>query len=287
MAGLADDWEENRQTCVDVLRAFLRMPYEPDRRQGAPTAERLAFGAGREVRHTVIRLITAHLLPGALVSWQGLDFDFSGIRFDGGYFRGAEFSGRVNFRGAAFSGGEVDFSVAGYYGREVYFRGAVFSYGRVGFDSARFSGVEVSFYDAVFSGGRVSAAVCHLLVVGPAGSATSRRRARQGRDVREAALDQSGHAPNLVRSAPAAIARAGLSGARARQQPQASAADRDQPSRNSRHQALPPLLDHPADLAHTSLVCPANTARPSHGTCQRSDTQSSVLIAGVAYQLCK
>src|SRR5262249_1027495 len=27
MAGLADDWEENRQTCVDVLCAYLRMPY--------------------------------------------------------------------------------------------------------------------------------------------------------------------------------------------------------------------------------------------------------------------
>ena len=30
MAGLADDWKENRQTCVDVLCAYLRLPYEPD-----------------------------------------------------------------------------------------------------------------------------------------------------------------------------------------------------------------------------------------------------------------
>ena len=30
MADLADDWAENRQTCVDVLCAYLRMPYEPD-----------------------------------------------------------------------------------------------------------------------------------------------------------------------------------------------------------------------------------------------------------------
>ena len=29
-AGLADDWEANRQTCVDVLCACLRMSYEPD-----------------------------------------------------------------------------------------------------------------------------------------------------------------------------------------------------------------------------------------------------------------
>src|SRR5215472_16969002 len=26
MAGLADDWEENRQTCVDVLCGYLRLP---------------------------------------------------------------------------------------------------------------------------------------------------------------------------------------------------------------------------------------------------------------------
>jgi hypothetical protein len=31
MAGLADDWKQNRQTCVDVLCAYLRLPYDPDR----------------------------------------------------------------------------------------------------------------------------------------------------------------------------------------------------------------------------------------------------------------
>ena len=61
MAGLADDWEENRQTCIDVLCAYLRMPYEPDPGDEAPTAERLKFRAIREVRHTVIRVIAAHL----------------------------------------------------------------------------------------------------------------------------------------------------------------------------------------------------------------------------------
>ena len=61
MAGLADDWEENRQTCVDVLCAYLRLPYEPDPGEDATAAERLAYWANREVRHTVIRVITAHL----------------------------------------------------------------------------------------------------------------------------------------------------------------------------------------------------------------------------------
>ena len=65
MAGLADDWEENRQTCIDVLCAYLRMPYEPDPGDEAPSADRLAFRGFREVRHTVIRVIATHLRPEA------------------------------------------------------------------------------------------------------------------------------------------------------------------------------------------------------------------------------
>src|SRR6266536_5809494 len=81
MAGLADDWKANRQTCVDVLCAYLRMPYEPDPGDEAPAAERLAFRSSREVRHTVIRVITAHLIKDEPVSWQGLNFDFTGVVF--------------------------------------------------------------------------------------------------------------------------------------------------------------------------------------------------------------
>jgi hypothetical protein len=54
MAGLADDWQAHRQTCIDVLCAYLRMPYEPDPGEAAPVAERLAFRASREVRLTVL-----------------------------------------------------------------------------------------------------------------------------------------------------------------------------------------------------------------------------------------
>jgi hypothetical protein len=56
LAGLADDWKENRQTCVDVLCAYLRLPYDPDPGEDAAAAERSAYRANREVRHTVIRL---------------------------------------------------------------------------------------------------------------------------------------------------------------------------------------------------------------------------------------
>ena len=50
---------------------------------------------------------------GAAVSWQGQDFDFTGVVFDGGDFYGAVFSdGRVSFYRAVFSGGEVSFRTA-------------------------------------------------------------------------------------------------------------------------------------------------------------------------------
>jgi uncharacterized protein YjbI with pentapeptide repeats len=168
MAGLADDWPENRQTCVDVLCAYLRMPYEPDPGDEASGPERLAFRASREVRHTVIRVITAHLQAGAKPSWQGLDFDFTGVVFDGGDFRHAEFSGgavsfyaaefsggTVFFDRARFSGGTVDFGHAVFSGGTVSFDKAVFSGGTVDFSGAECSGGEVAFFYAVFSGGQV------------------------------------------------------------------------------------------------------------------------------------
>ena len=124
MAGLADDWTENRQTCVDVLCAYLRLPYDPDPGEDATPAERAAYRANREVRHTIIRLIGAHLRPGAAVSWQSLNLDFTGAVFDGGDFTSARFSGgTVNFSGAEFSGGMVNFSGAKFPGGTVDFRG--------------------------------------------------------------------------------------------------------------------------------------------------------------------
>jgi hypothetical protein len=103
MAGLADDWEENRQTCVDVLCAYLRMPYTSDPGLDAGEEKRLAFQASREVRHTVIRVIAAHLRNDALASWQRLNFDFTGVVFDGGDFTETRFSdGLISFGRAVF-----------------------------------------------------------------------------------------------------------------------------------------------------------------------------------------
>ena len=134
MARLADDWEPQRQTSIDVLCAYLRMPYDPH----------TAVEGEREVRLTVIRLIRDHLRPLARVSWQGGHRDLTGATFDGGDFSGATFSGgTVNFSGATFSGSTVDF------------RGATFSGGTVDFSGATFSGGTVDFRWATFSGGTV------------------------------------------------------------------------------------------------------------------------------------
>jgi len=157
MAGLADDWEENRQTCVDVLCAYLRMPYEPEPGQDSPEPQRLDFRASREVRHTVIRVITSHLTRDTAVSWQGLNFDFTGVVFDGGDFSRAEFSGgRVSFNLAEFSGGVIRFRGTKFTDSEVSFSEAKVSGGTVSFEAAQFSGGEVSFFGAEFSGGRVA-----------------------------------------------------------------------------------------------------------------------------------
>jgi uncharacterized protein YjbI with pentapeptide repeats len=156
MAGLADDWVENRQTYVDVLCAYLRIPTDYP---GDATPDRVQrdYAADREVRHTVIRLITAHLKDGAAVSWQGLNFDFTGVVFDGGDFSEARFSGgTVSFSGADFSGGEVSFHGAKFCGADVSFNDAKFSGAEVDFLMTEFSGGTVGFYSAKFSGAAVS-----------------------------------------------------------------------------------------------------------------------------------
>ena len=155
MAGLADDWPENRQTCIDILCAYLRLPYEADPGVKALVEERLAFQASREVRHTVIRIITAHLRDGALVPWRGRNFDFTGVVFDGGDFNDATFLGKVYFTGAEFSSGMVSFIRTRFSG-DAYFTGARFSGGTVHFYRADFPvGANAYFNNTNFSGGEV------------------------------------------------------------------------------------------------------------------------------------
>ncbi|MFE5088494.1 pentapeptide repeat-containing protein [Streptomyces mirabilis] len=161
LAGLADDapTRDLRQTCIDVLCAYLRLPYtaETDLPADDPAA-RHTYLALREVRHTIIRLIRDHLqlVPERPHSWQGLDFDFTGVTFDGGDLSGVVFSGgTVSFRAAQFTGGMVSFRAAQFTGGTVDFGGAQFTGGTVSFISAQFTGGTVDFGAARFTGGTV------------------------------------------------------------------------------------------------------------------------------------
>ncbi|WP_345127766.1 pentapeptide repeat-containing protein [Streptomyces chiangmaiensis] len=161
LAGLADDAPtlDLRQTCINVLCAYLRLPYTAE--ADLPTGDANswhAYLALREVRHTIIRLIRDHLRlePKSPHSWEHLHFDFTAVTFDGGDFSGATFSACVvDFSGATFSGGTVDFSDAAFSGGAVDFSDATFAGGVVGFDRATFSDGVVNFYEATFSGDAV------------------------------------------------------------------------------------------------------------------------------------
>ncbi|MGY4765278.1 pentapeptide repeat-containing protein [Kribbella sp. CWNU-51] len=198
MARLADDWAEQRQPCIDVLCGYLRLPYDP-----------AASDSGEEeVRLTVIGLITAHLQASAEPAWRGHDLDFTGAFFDGGDFRGAVFSGgnvdfinavfpggTVDFINAVFSGGTVDFTNAVFSGAWVNFAGAVFSGSVVMFGGAHFSGVAfVDFANADFSGGFVR----FLGAVFSGGSVTFQIARFSGGDVDFALADFSGGELNLA-----------------------------------------------------------------------------------------
>ncbi|MGW9613345.1 pentapeptide repeat-containing protein [Streptomyces diastaticus] len=163
LAGLADDAPDDslRQTCIDVLCAYLQLPFTPD--PGSDPAHREEhhrYLALRKVRHTILRLIGDHYRrpQGTHRSWQGCDLDLTGVIIDGNLdFDGATFSGaKVTFDGATFSGAKVTFAGASFSGGAVSFDDATFSACVMSFFRATFSGAKVTFHGATFSGGIVS-----------------------------------------------------------------------------------------------------------------------------------
>ncbi|MFJ5050458.1 pentapeptide repeat-containing protein [Streptomyces sp. NPDC088719] len=175
LAGLADDAPDDslRQTCIDVLCAYLQLPFTPDPgTDPAHQEEHHRYVAFRKVRHTILRLIGDHYRrpKGTHRSWQGCDLDLTGVTIDGNIdFSGAEFSGgtvsfrgaefsddTVSFDGATFSGSNVFFNGATFSGSAVFFRGATFSDGTVFFSGTTFSDGTVFFSGTTFSDGTVS-----------------------------------------------------------------------------------------------------------------------------------
>jgi uncharacterized protein YjbI with pentapeptide repeats len=158
MARLGDDWPEERQTCLDVLCAYLRMPYDPDLPKGDPDNR-----AGEaQVRRSVQRVIASRMRPGGRQSWSAYDVDLRGAVLQDANFFGCHFEGHAWFGEATFLGVGCWFEHARFH-NTTWFSGATFKAPAV-FDRATFLG-DLSFQDAVFGS---DAQLRHLTVTGSA-----------------------------------------------------------------------------------------------------------------------
>lgn len=184
LAGLADDWTAGRQTCVDVLCAYLRMPfrlrsplpeYEPELEEDRQRFESLrtaieALDAGRmtypaseeyQVRSTILRAMRDRMNEYAEVQWSGLNLDFTGAIFDEASFDSFIFDQcDVQFGGCIFVGG-ASFAQSKILGSRLWFTGAVFL-GRIGFEFAHISDSELTLYGDFGHGGDLNFQGCEL-----------------------------------------------------------------------------------------------------------------------------
>ncbi|MCP1413665.1 pentapeptide repeat-containing protein [Paenarthrobacter sp. A20] len=99
MAQLASEWEDpaQRQSCVDVLCAYLRMPVKSP--EGRPVEENQREV---EVRRSVTRIVTSHLRPGSKDYWTGVSVNLAGAQLVEGDFRGVVVGGTADFSNATF-----------------------------------------------------------------------------------------------------------------------------------------------------------------------------------------
>ena len=157
---LAQDNPTQRQTVVNVLCAYLRMPHALPEDSSAVAADesadqnlvqlRTERAQEREVRLTAQRVLTAHLHPGdgaADTYWADIDLDLTGavlVNFDvhdcrlgSARFNDARFVGDTRFDGAEFAGAAE-------------FHGAEFA-GAVMFDRVEFAGA-ATFAEAEIAG---------------------------------------------------------------------------------------------------------------------------------------
>ncbi|WP_189210353.1 pentapeptide repeat-containing protein [Actinokineospora fastidiosa] len=171
---LAQDHVEQRQTIVNVLCAYLRMPYTPP--DNPPVldgttdpavrkeliAEHREQVQEREVRLAAQRILARHLHPGdtpdnpVATFWTGIDvdltsatliaLDFSGCTVHTTSFRGATFTGDAGFSRVTFTG-SLDFAGATFTGA-ADFAGATF--GGASFRQATFIG-DADFDRATFT----------------------------------------------------------------------------------------------------------------------------------------
>ncbi|WP_175479574.1 pentapeptide repeat-containing protein [Geodermatophilus siccatus] len=157
---LAQDNPPRRQTVVDVLCAYLRLPYTPSNRHssaGESNASPVGSGENKgrdaaqelQVRQTAQRLLFDHIRRPHGFSegsfWPGMSVDLTGATLYDVDLTGGSVSS-ASFRGVTFLGG-ADFSHANFES-EADFSEAVFT-GTAGFWSAHFT-VGASFVGATF-----------------------------------------------------------------------------------------------------------------------------------------
>jgi hypothetical protein len=151
LAGLADDWDEGRQKCVEVLIAYLR----------------ISGSRGGEVVDTLFRLFRERLTSGS--PWCDVDYDFTGMKLIDMDFSGFTFLGTVTLGDVVFRGERTSFAGTSFLGT-LRCHETVFEAGVTDFGDARFAG-KAEFHDAVFrsalnlsdvliSGGRIEFEHC-------------------------------------------------------------------------------------------------------------------------------
>jgi len=175
---LAQSNSRLRQTIVNVICAYLRMPFTLPATARKPDPADIGWQE-REVRLTAQAILAAHLQPGPdgqhqlETFWAGIDLDLTGAtlinldlghcRIRAGKFTDAEFAGFTGLAGAKFGGatdfvratfdGDVWFGQAEFAGSSRF--GAAFAYakfnGSARFDGAEFAG-NASFARAKFAG---------------------------------------------------------------------------------------------------------------------------------------
>jgi len=190
---LADGAPQHRRTVIDLLCAYLRMPFEqPAQRPPAAGDDRLVVSEEhrkwtqeREVRLTAQRILANRLRRGGCDSgeatgkpntpehWLGpinldltsavlIDFDLTGCTLHTAVFARATFLGNTSFSGTAFTG-ETRFDAAVFGGLTRFDRAAFC--GRTVFSAATFED-HVVFHDSTFDGGAVFARAVFASAVG-------------------------------------------------------------------------------------------------------------------------
>jgi hypothetical protein len=106
MARLADDWSEERQTCVDVLCAYLRMDLKMrDYPQDEHFSVRLPDDGDMQVRRAICELISSRVTPFDMGGpWSDCDFNLRYAHLPDFVLKDARMNGTVRLTGADLVG---------------------------------------------------------------------------------------------------------------------------------------------------------------------------------------